>query len=58
MARIGGTGSVVTLTTSSVIVSAWNAGRPVISSNRIIPSAQRSVRASTSLGERICSGDM
>ena len=42
----------------SVMVSATNGGEPVTSSYRMIPSAQRSQRASTLFEETICSGDM
>ena len=44
--------------TSSAMESSRNGGRPAKSSNKITPSAQMSVRGSTSRAERICSGDM
>ena len=56
--RREGGASLATLIASSVTDPARNAGRPAISSNRMTPRAQMSVPASTSLEERICSGDM
>ena len=55
---IGDGSSITTLTASSVIVLALNGNRPVTASYRITPSAQMSLRASTSRAERRCSGDM
>jgi hypothetical protein len=46
------------LTQSSGNDSPVNGGRPVKSSYKMAPSDQMSVRASTLLADRICSGDM
>lgn len=56
--RIEGIGFVAILIASSVNVSAKNGVRPASSSKRMTPSAQMSVRESTSLEDCICSGDM
>jgi len=54
--RLGG--SSTQIATAAAVVLPSKGVLPVSSSKRITPSAQMSVRASTCLAERICSGDM
>ena len=57
-ARSGVASTVITFENTSPKVSPPNGGEPAISSCKIVPSAQISVRASTLRADRICSGDM
>lgn len=57
--ELGGSGSLSAIFMHSAgAFSPANAGSPVSISYKIAPSAQTSVRSSTSFVERICSGDM
>jgi hypothetical protein len=56
--RTAGTGSLPTMKASSAIESAAYGGQPTSNSNKMMPSAQMSVRASMFAPARICSGAM